>query len=79
VVQESDYGVFFEFVNPQTGFIMVSGLSEADARLTAQRQMGQQPGFRILGVWPITEKLTYVKPKTQQGSQLALPQPANRS
>jgi hypothetical protein len=66
VAQESDFGVYFEYVVPQTSFLVVSGLSEADARLTAQRQLSQQPGFRILGVYPITEKLTYTRPKQPQ-------------
>lgn len=59
MAQESDFGIYFEYVVPQTSFVVVQGLSEVDARLTAQRQLGQNPGFRIIGVYPITEKLTY--------------------
>jgi hypothetical protein len=59
VAQESDFGIYFEYVVPQTSFVVVQGLSEADARLTAQRTLGQNPGFRIIGAYPITEKLTY--------------------
>ncbi len=61
---ESDFGIYFEYVVPQTSFVVVRGLSETDARLTAQRQLGENHGFRIIGVYPIAEKLTYAnKPK----------------
>lgn len=63
MAQESEYGIYFEYVVPQASFVVVSGLSEEDARRTAERQLGQNHGFRILGVYPVTEKLTYTKPK----------------
>lgn len=72
-MQDKDYGVYFEYVLPKTGFIQVRALTEKEARIIAEKNFKQNPGFKILGVWEVIEKLTYQPPEQKpaiiQGQQ----------
>lgn len=82
LLKNKDFGVFFEFVVPQTAFITIEALSELEARKIWETRIApNHHGPKVLAVTEIKEKLSYPPKKP---SPIVAPNPqqvnaANRS
>lgn len=74
LLQNKTYGIFFEFVVPQTAFITVDALSELEARKIWETKISpNHHGGKVLAVTEVTEKLNYPPKKP---SPIVAPNPA---